>query len=527
MSDAELCAVPMSRQEAEQVTDRIRRHLEEGRQLVRMMIARRGWEALGYPSCEEWAARSFGWSARHVDRLMVAAQIGEMLEIEGPGPMVSGADPMRAPVPEGTLRPLTALFRTGRGEHSQERPDARGAIREAWDLARERSDGQPTAKDVQAAVAVVQAREASRKVPGEVPGPVPVWSRAGSAASAVVEDVAGHQVLMGDARDVIATLPVATFQLCVTSPPYFKLRDYRSGDEREIGREPSPTLYIDHLVEIFGALRRVLRRDAVAFVVIGDTYSRDGNLFGIPFRLAEALQQDGWVWRDTIIRSKAWVNDDGELHGGCMPGSQQDRCTSSYEFVLQLTLDRDYYFDIHGERSTSEATLRNVWQITTGGGSTLPHFAMMALPLALRCIRLGTPAAGCCPQCRTPWRRRVESDRRPTRPGTHSKVFYQDKDGSPYAQHNGSVIGNRDPLRRTTSYTTIGWEPGCSCAAGDPAPARVIDPFGGVGTSAVAALQLGRESVSIELSAEYCDVARRRLAEESARLAAGEGVPDA
>src|SRR5262249_29871428 len=141
--------------------------------------------------------------------------------------------------------------------------------------------------------------------------------------------------LEGDARDILPTLPAGSFHGVVTSPPYFRLRDY--GVLGQIGRERTPREYVANLVEVFREVRRVLRPDGPLFIVLGDTYRR-GSPLGIPDRVARALRRDGWHWRDSIIWSKARMVGD-VLKGGCMPGSQKGRCTRSYETVLQLASD--------------------------------------------------------------------------------------------------------------------------------------------------------------------------------------------
>jgi len=135
------------------------------------------------------------------------------------------------------------------------------------------------------------------------------------------------------------------------------------------------------LVQVFREVGRILRPDGTLFLVLADTYDDRGNLLGVPLSVALALKQDGWVWRDTIIRVKAEMVDN-ELQGSCMPESQENRCTRSYEFVLLLTRDPSaYFFDSDAVRSDSGAMLRSVWRINTEP-SPLPHFAMMPTLLA-------------------------------------------------------------------------------------------------------------------------------------------------
>jgi hypothetical protein len=105
-------------------------------------------------------------------------------------------------------------------------------------------------------------------------------------------------ILEGDCRRTLKTLPEGIVQCCITSPPYWGLRKYNGGD-REIGQEETPEEYINHLLNVFRNVRRVLRDDWTCWVNIGETY--DGERLGIPERFALAMQADGWIWRDTVI----------------------------------------------------------------------------------------------------------------------------------------------------------------------------------------------------------------------------------
>lgn len=170
-----------------------------------------------------------------------------------------------------------------------------------------------------------------------------------------------------DVRQGLAQLPEASVQCVVTSPPYWNLRDYHTGDPRELGHEETPEAYIDDLVLIFNEVRRVLRPDGIAWVNlghaaaasgrgptghngIGDQSQRQGftgqrrrappgwkakDLIPLPWLLGLALQRAGWWLRDEVIWHKP----------APMPESVQDRCTRSHEYLLMLTKRERYYYD--------------------------------------------------------------------------------------------------------------------------------------------------------------------------------------
>jgi DNA modification methylase len=412
---------------------------------------------------EAYCRERWGLSKTHANRMIEAADVAGDLTPTGV-----------IPTAERQTRPLAPLG-----------PNERRA---AWTLAVESApNGRPTGAMVRAAVDGL-SRDVSDPRHAEIP------------------DLAGAcQFIHGGARPVLLTMEAESFHCGLCSPPYWKQRDY--GVDGQIGREPTLKRYLMALVEVFHEVARVLRPDGTLFIVIGDKYHR-GRKLGIPDRLARALERDGWRWVESIIWAKAAMVDD-VLEGSCMPGSQKNRSTSAYETVLHLDRGQESYFDLNGVLAISGALLRNVWRINTEP-SGLPHYAMMPSKLAARCIRLGTSDRGCCPSCLAPWRRLVEKERVPTRPGNVSKV-YEDPAGSPYKKHKGIIIGNRDPKRHTTVTRTVGWEPTCRCGIDETVPCRVIDPFGGLGTTAIEAAKLGRVGVAIELNPEYCDAARRRI----------------
>ena len=177
-------------------------------------------------------------------------------------------------------------------------------------------------------------------------------------------------IVQGDALTELQKIDAESVDCCVTSPPYFKLRDY--GVEGQIGLEETVEEYIEKLVAVFREVRRVLKKDGTLWVNIADSYAGSGkgaanypenaakykqgtnkgllgsgidrtdaegckpkDLIGIPFLLAFALRADGWYWRQVDIWNKP----------NCMPESVKDRCTNSHEYILMFSKSARYYFD--------------------------------------------------------------------------------------------------------------------------------------------------------------------------------------
>jgi len=358
-----------------------------------------------------------------------------------------------------------------------------------------------------------------------------------------------HLILVGDARRI--PLADESVHCVVTSPPYFGLRDYRT--EGQVGLEDSPDEYVAVMVAVMREVRRVLRDDGTLWLNLGDSYggvrgnrspapdsknphspadtpaqAKRGtarkNLLGIPWRVALALQDDGWLLRSDIVWNKP----------NAMPESVRDRPSRAHETVFLMTKRPRYYYDglaveeksaqpsgtpkltgqvkaAHLGKCTSTSKLganygsprracRSVWTLNTRPYKGA-HFAVMPPKLAERCIRAGTSEQGVCPACDSPWRRIVQRSRAATRPGTDSKV----------AGLEPIAVGNRDPLRHVTATLTIGWEPSCGCDAGDPVPAVVFDPFSGAATTGVAAVGLGRRYVGLELNPDYAAMGHLRI----------------
>ena len=219
------------------------------------------------------------------------------------------------------------------------------------------------------------------------------------------------QVLLGDNRDILPQLEARSIQCCVTSPPYWGLRDY--DHSAQIGAESSPEEYVKHLVEIFREVRRVLADDGTFWLNVGDGYARNGgtgncgpnaqvgntkkliqrrnctvpdcwglkdrDLMGLPWRVAFALQADGWLLRSKIT----WVKK------APMPESVKNRPSSATEEIFLFSKTPNYYYDNQAVREETGANLKNYWLLGPDSSGT-PHPAVFPKELARRCILLGS-----------------------------------------------------------------------------------------------------------------------------------------
>lgn len=216
--------------------------------------------------------------------------------------------------------------------------------------------------------------------------------------------IIGSMILQGNAQEELSRLPREFFQCAVTSPPYWGLRDY--GISGQIGLEDTLPQYIDKLVGVFAEVRRVLKKDGVFWLNIGDGYTsgnrgwrapdkknparamsvrpdtpeglKPKDLLGIPWRLAFALQADGWFLRSDIIWHKP----------NAMPESVKDRPGRCHEYIFMLTRSEKYFYDQEAVMEKNGSGLRNrrtVWEV-----NTLPfadaHFATFPPQLIAPCI---------------------------------------------------------------------------------------------------------------------------------------------
>ena len=318
----------------------------------------------------------------------------------------------------------------------------------------------------------------------------------------------------GDALEVLKTLESESVNMCVTSPPYYGLRDY--GVAGQVGLEETPEQYIEKLVNIFREVRRVMKDDGTLWVNIGDSYYTAGDckldnkqmksglvipkrnnaipnlkkkdLIGIPWMLAFALRNDGWFLRSEIIWHKPAV----------MPESVKDRPTKSHEYIFLLSKSEKYYYDADAisepcqtsgktrmgksvERAEGsnrndggvifiDGETRNRRSVWTIGPSNYKgaHFATFPPELPKICIQAGTSKHGCCPDC--------------------------------FAVFN--VDGQT-----------------CKCKLDEKqaVPCQVLDPFSGTGTTGVVAISLNCAYHGIEINPEYVAMSQQRLSDHLAK----------
>ena len=398
------------------------------------------------------------------------------------------------------------------------------------------------------------------------------------------------QIIHADVIAGLQSLPEKSVQCVVTSPPYslisselageaWGLRDY--GVDGQIGLEKTPEEFIQKMVEVFREVKRVLRDDGTVWLNLGDCYASspagnfsedmpkpgDGGAYrqnkpkcdfnglkqkdmvGMPWRVAFALQADGWYLRSDIIWSKP----------NPMPESVTDRPTKSHEYIFLLTKKPRYYYDADAVREAhAEATFKRAKSVNNGdarkdkgeakwqGGLTpaqqdryysnlessagrnrrtvweiatqpfpMAHFATFPEALVEPCIKAGTSERGCCSVCGAPWERVVERNKNEEiADSAYGKTPDDDKQSRAYriqarlkaARASGA---DHDSALNVISKT-IGWQPSCSCNT-DTVPCIVLDPFGGSGTVGKVARDLNRKAILIELNEDYIKIAKKRL----------------
>ena len=418
--------------------------------------------------------------------------------------------------------------------------------------------------------------------------------------------------MIANANSIRIPLANKSVHMCVTSPPYYGLRDYGlTGTEWDtvtytpmaglpsvtvqpwrgcLGLEPTPEMFVAHIVAVFREVWRVLRDDGTCWINFGDSYatgtkadrqastgllahhtaqdiSRIGtpsglktkDLIGIPWRLAFALQADGWYLRNDIIWHKP----------NPMPESVTDRCTKSHEYLFLLAKSARYFYDNEavkeqnitqpgplrnraeeqyndsfpgghfsgGERTFYSETGRNrrtVWTISTTPYKGA-HFATYPPDLVAPCILAGTSQRGVCPICGAQWERVIEKKGKSTYEKMKQDHGVTHEEMHEFAKAEGrNLKGGQEawgqtrdengnvPSLGSRESSTLGWRPTCDCNAERfdmeyytaaeiaelevdiaPVPAKVFDPFVGSGTTGQVARETGRKFIGLDLSIKY------------------------
>ena len=285
------------------------------------------------------------------------------------------------------------------------------------------------------------------------------------------------KLLVGDCVESMKALPDQSINCCVTSPPYFGLRDY--GVDGQIGLEETPEQYVAKMVEVFREVRRVLRDDGTLWLNLGDSYGKGKQLLGIPWMVAFALQADGWYLRQDIIWSKS----------NPMPESVRDRCTKSHEYIFLLTKSKRYYYDHDAIRE--------------------PHTGEAAKAVTMGYKEVGQRGVNSSV-------RRGLTDGQATQFSKKGHSGYFGADGNcllnPLGKNKRSVWSV--PTRSVKGAHFATFPPALiepCILAGCPVGGVVLDPFAGSGTTAEVSAQNGRDSVMIELNPEYAMMIHHRM----------------
>ncbi len=334
------------------------------------------------------------------------------------------------------------------------------------------------------------------------------------------QDVPRSEIIVGDVRQVMDALPDSSIDCVITSPPYFRLRNYQHAEQ--IGLEGHVDEWVDELVLVARGLMRILKPTGALWLNLGDTFSRhqtDGarpkSLVLAPERLALAMVNDGWILRSKVIWAKP----------NPMPTSVRDRLSCTWEIVYFFVKSKDYYFDLdairvphRGRRTKSPArTPRAAWSVpddwrgpSSGTNSGLDRLKASGLPghplgknpgdvwtiptagyrgahhavFPERLVRV--PLLATCPEkvcaaCGVPWRReRVRSS----------------------GEGTLAAIG--------------GFSKACECTSSETSPGIVLDPFIGSGTTAIAAHGLRRDWLGVEVNSKFADLAKQRIMDATA-----------
>ena len=311
------------------------------------------------------------------------------------------------------------------------------------------------------------------------------------------------QLYQGDALETMKQMEDESINCCVTSPPYWGLRDY--GVDGQLGLEKTPEEYVAKMVEVFREVKRVLRKDGTLWLNLGDSYvtshavgtkdddtgwkygaiskgyqARAGgvgngrkpkDLVGIPWMVAFALRADGWYLRQDIIWHKP----------NPMPESVKDRCTKAHEYIFLLSKSSKYYYDADSIREPlSEQRAKQAGKLVDPGNDAKKR------------------------------KKQIEHDKKRGSGGHFDGHKWR---MNPLGRNKRSVWTVATKPFPEAHFAVFPPElPEICIKAGCPEGGLVLDPFAGAGTTLYVAEQLGRNSIGIELNPDYCDIIRRRMA---------------
>jgi DNA modification methylase len=292
------------------------------------------------------------------------------------------------------------------------------------------------------------------------------------------------RILVGDAITRLRELSDCSVKTCVTSPPYWGLRDY--GNEGQLGLEPTPQEFVENLCKVFDEVWRVLADDGTLWVNLGDTYA-DKSLAGIPWRFAFAMQDRGWYLRQDIIWAKP----------NPMPESVTDRCTKSHEYIFLLTKNPRYFFDNEAIREPlAESSLIRVAQdVHNQVGSVRAHGGAKTNGNMKAVLRGGYGRKGIPGQV------------------DHQGPSFDDKQYPDELTRNKRSVWNVGVASFKDAHFAV-YPPNLirPCVlAGSAEGDTVLDPFSGSGTTGEVALTHGRNYVGVELNTEYAALSEKRI----------------
>jgi len=338
-----------------------------------------------------------------------------------------------------------------------------------------------------------------------------------------------NKIIQGNVLDLVKTLPPKSVNLCVTSPPYWGLRDY--GVAGQLGQERTPEEYIANLVEVFRGVKEAMTDDGNLYINIGDSYNGSGtkavqfnspkqmtnrgatsqrgikvselkpkDLVGIPWMLAFALRADGWYLREEIIWAKK----------NCMPESVTDRCTKSHEHIFHLTKSAKYFYD---QEAIKEPAIYDVDGTGTQARKARQNMEGKSAPTSerngMRQFKDASQMNG---------KHKEEKQRGHSRrhAGFNDRWYQMTHEEQCTGMRNKRDVWTIAPAQFPEAhFATFPEEIPATCIkAGCPKEGTVLDVFMGSGTTAMVARKLGRNFIGFELNPEYIKIAERRLYKE-------------